>query len=97
MSANLPNELANFHQFIGEQLDAAEAKLSPEEALDLWRAQHPPTEGFGETVAALREAISDMAAGDTGLPLAEFDREFRQRRLSRTTCKFCECAAQFSL
>jgi hypothetical protein len=33
----------------------------------------------GDTVQALREAIADMEAGDTGVPLDQFDQEFRAR------------------
>jgi hypothetical protein len=53
--------------------------LSPEEALDLWRAEHPSPEEFAETVPAIRETLTDMEAGDTGTPLDEFDRQFRQK------------------
>jgi hypothetical protein len=30
-------------------------------------------------VAALKEALADMEEGDHGLPLEQFDRQFRQR------------------
>jgi hypothetical protein len=80
MSTNSHGELANFHQFIGQHLVGAEAQLSPEEALDLWRTENPPAQEFAETTAALREALGDLAAGDTGVPLEEFDRQFRARR-----------------
>jgi hypothetical protein len=55
-------------------------QLSPEEALELWRTEHPANDEFGDSVAALREALADMAAGDEGVPFADFDREFRMRR-----------------
>lgn len=34
----------------------------------------------GDTVQELREAIADMEAGDTGVPLDQFDEQFRARR-----------------
>ena len=79
MSGDVGFELHEFHQFLGEILSAGEVVVSPEEALDAWRAAHPASEQFAADVAAIREALDDMAHGDEGTPLAEFDREFRQR------------------
>jgi hypothetical protein len=79
MSTDANYELQSFHQFIGEQLNTGEVPLSPEEALDAWRMQHPSPEQYEEDVEALREALADMEAGDTGRPWEEFDREFRKR------------------
>ena len=79
MSASVENELVNFHHFVAERLERGEGDLSPEQALDLWRAEHPNPDEFGDAVQELREAIADMEAGDTGLPLDQFDREFRAR------------------
>ena len=79
MSAGIADELADFHRFVADRLNRGERELSPEQALDLWRAEHPDPEEFGDTVQALREAIADMEAGDTGVPLEQFDMEFRAR------------------
>ena len=71
------NELESFHRFLTDQLSRGDSTLSPEECLDLWRAGNPP-EGDSEIDAqAIREAIDDMRAGDTGQPLQEFLSEFR--------------------
>jgi hypothetical protein len=78
MGTCTPSELESFHDFLTQHLPRAPL-LSPEEALDLWRADHPADEDAQETVAALREALSDMEAGDRGRSLDDFDREFRQR------------------
>ncbi len=80
MATDDANELASFHHFLGQRLAASHGDLSPEEALDLWRAEHPQSVEFAESVAALREALADMEAGDTGVPIEEFDRDFRHRR-----------------
>lgn len=32
-----------------------------------------------ETIAAVRAALADMEAGDTGITLEEFDRQFRAK------------------
>jgi len=78
MSIDPTAELASFREFIAEHVRNGNA-LSPEEALDLWRTQNPSAEEFADTVQALREAIADMQAGDFGMPLDEFDRDFRRR------------------
>lgn len=79
MSTDAGNELVSFQHFLAGRVAAGAADLSPEEVVDLWRAEHPDPDEFDVTVFALREALSDMAAGDTGKPLSHFDSEFRQR------------------
>ena len=84
MSTDLRLELREFHEFLTEKLTASDAVVSPEEALDEWRAIHPNEEAFAEDVAAVQEALDDIAAGDDGVTREEFDRQFRQRHgLSR--------------
>ena len=69
------SELRQFYEFLGQQLRTGSAELSPEEALDVWRMQHHPS----EDLLAIQEALDDMERGDTGIPFEEFDREFRAR------------------
>jgi hypothetical protein len=71
------SDLADFHSFLGDMLKCRDRALSPEEVLQLWRAEHPVTKDFEETVEALREALDDLEAGEVGRPFAEFDAEFR--------------------
>jgi hypothetical protein len=71
--------LAQFHQFVGEQLETSLDRLSPEEALDLYRQGHPCPDDVENSVAAVEEALADMKAGDRGLPLTEYVREVRTR------------------
>jgi hypothetical protein len=85
MSASLPTnqsslkELRDFHAFVGAQLTAISEPLSTEDLMDLWRDQHPRVEEASAVAAAVRAALDDMAAGDTGVPLDEYDRQFRAR------------------
>jgi hypothetical protein len=76
---SLSNELEEFHRFVAEKLAKGEGALSPEAAVGQWRELHPCSEGRAEDLAAVREALADMAAGDTGVPIKEFDQEFRVR------------------
>jgi hypothetical protein len=77
MATSLSDELKEFHRFVAEKLAKGEGNLSPEAAVDQWRELHPGLESFDDDVTAVREALTDMAAGDTGMPLEQFDREFR--------------------
>ncbi len=79
MSSQTTEELRAFHRFLTEKVDAQATDQSPEEALDEWRRAHPPADTADEDVAAVREALEDMANGDRGVPFEQFDREFRQR------------------
>ncbi len=80
MATQFEGELARFYDFIGQRLNNQDITLSPEEALDHWRAQQPPAAELAATAEALREALVDMDAGDSGKPFDEFIREFRQSR-----------------
>jgi predicted transcriptional regulator len=72
MSVHETTPLESFHHFIGEQLSSGRAaKISPEEAVVLWRERQ-------ETVDAIREGIDDIEAGRVK-PLDEFLREFETR------------------
>jgi hypothetical protein len=79
MSTEAHQELQSFHQFVGEQLNAGESCLSPEEALEAWRLQNRSPEEYAEDVQAVREALADMEDGDTGTPAEIYLAEFRKR------------------
>ncbi len=74
------NELESFHRFLGDQLAQGESMLTPEECLELWRAQNPSDDDLDAEAQAIREAIEDMRAGDVGRPLPEFLTDFRARK-----------------
>lgn len=70
------SDLVQFHQFVADQISQHADDLSPEDCLDAWRAAHPlPTE-LSESVAAVQRALDQARRGE-GIPLAEFDRQFR--------------------
>jgi hypothetical protein len=84
MAAGLSSELARFREFLGEKLANGGSHLSPEEVLEEWRAAHPLHEEPGEDYEAVRQALADMQAGDTGIPFEDFDREFRAKHKLRS-------------
>jgi hypothetical protein len=77
--ASSTEELRQFHDFVAEKLSTDGVDLSPEEVLDEWRRLHPQKGAYDEDVAAIREALDDMAKGDCGMPFDQFDQEFRKR------------------
>jgi hypothetical protein len=79
MSAPVIDELRDFHRFLGQKLNAGRIDCSPEEALDEWRRLHPDSQASAEDLAAIQEALTEMANGDRGIPFEEFDRDFRKR------------------
>jgi hypothetical protein len=78
MAGHPTDELQSFHQFLGDKLGGG-IQLSPEEALDAWRQLHPDEHELDQECEAIREALVDIANGDTGIPFDEFDRDFRRR------------------
>jgi hypothetical protein len=79
MPAETLEELRDFHRFLTDKLRTDGIELSPEEAVDEWRRLHPSAHALNEDVAAIHEALDDMAKGDSGVPFDQFDREFRKR------------------
>jgi len=79
MPVQLIDELRDFHHFLSEKMSAGCIDCSPEEALDEWRRLHPDSQASNEDVAAIQEALTEMANGDRGIPFEEFDRDFRKR------------------
>ena len=71
MATETQSELADFYQFIGQQVADRNVKISPEQAVALWRHRQ-------EELAAIREGLADVEAGRTR-PVEEFIAEFRQR------------------
>jgi hypothetical protein len=63
---------------VGEQINAGLPYSSPGEVLEAWRLQNRIPKEMAEDVQAVREALADMDAGDTGIPAAEFLEEFRR-------------------
>jgi hypothetical protein len=74
------NELEAFHQFVGDKLSNGESVLTPEECVDLWRAQHPGAEELHAGIAAIKEALADLEGGDLGIPLPEFLADLRAEK-----------------
>ena len=77
MSLNALDELKAFRQFLDEQIERGGVHASPEQVVKLWRRQQE----LRDSTSAVREALSEMDAGDVGQPLDEFLDEFRTRSM----------------
>lgn len=76
MSTSIPTEAEAFQTFLAKEIANGGRHKSPEELVQDWRRER---QEFDETVAALREAIDDMNAGDHGRPLDEVMRDIRAK------------------
>ncbi len=79
MKPDPATELQGFHEFIAELLKNGSADLLPEEALEGWRQRHPDPLDFEDDLTAIQAALDDRDNGERGMPLEEFDREFRKK------------------
>lgn len=80
MSIDSNAELRSFGEYIAKIVENGDESISPEDAVVRWRMQNLSPEEFDEEVAAIREALDDMEAGDKGVPweqvLKEINAEF---------------------
>jgi len=70
-------DIDSFAAFAAHQIQNGASDLSVEEIFDLWQAQQQSTEHLSESIAAVKSALDDMEAGDTGRPFEEFAEEMR--------------------
>ncbi|MBX9787595.1 MAG: hypothetical protein K2Y37_01640 [Pirellulales bacterium] len=78
MATDPNSELSQFEQFIRLQVQSGRS-LTPEEALDLFRIEHPHPDEFDASIADLREAVAEVEAGVNGVPIEDFVRQQRAR------------------
>ena len=79
MAIDRINDLFAFKSFIEEKLSSGEESLTLDEALVRWEFENQSTEERSAAVEAVREALDDMRAGDTGTPAHEFLAEIRRK------------------
>jgi hypothetical protein len=79
MSTDAHHELLSFHNFVAQQIQLGIPYSSPEEAVEAWRLRNRTPEEMAEDVQAVREALSDMEAGDRGTPAEVYLAEFGKR------------------
>jgi len=73
------SELCLFRDFLNAKLACVESPLTPEQALDKFRIAHLSREESEDSVAAIRESISEIEAGSPGKLASEYMGEVRAR------------------
>jgi hypothetical protein len=71
-------ELEAFRSFLDNQIASGRRDLTPEQSLEMWRESR--RQDLEDSVAAVRKALADLDAGETGQPLREFIAEFRTQQ-----------------
>lgn len=76
MGSDNITELTQFQQFVTRQIENGGRDMSPEECVDLWRADHPEPDDLADSVAAIMTALGESARGE-GRPADEVVAELR--------------------
>jgi hypothetical protein len=71
MTTQVTDDLKQFYDFIGKQLNNGGDTLSPEQVLERWRERL-------QTIESVNRGLDDVAAGRTK-PVAEFVEDFESR------------------
>lgn len=79
MATERVNDLRAFRDFADAKLSHGEGELTLDEALGLWDIENAPEDEKADAVNAVREALADMRAGDTGVPVRDFLAEIRRK------------------
>lgn len=79
MATERANDLRAFRDLLDAKLSNGGGDLTLEECLELWEVENEGPQERAATVQAVREALDDMRAGDTGLPARDAIAEIRRR------------------
>jgi hypothetical protein len=79
MATERVNDPRAFRDFLDAKLSNGVAELTLDEALGLWDIENASEDERAATVQAVSEALADMRAGDTGVPVRDFLAEIRHR------------------
>ena len=78
MAIERVNDLQAFKNFVDAQL-AQDSVPTLDEVLARWDVENETAEDNASTIQALREALAEMEAGDTGIPVHEALAELRRK------------------
>ncbi len=70
-------ELRQFHEFVGRQLQTPDPLITPEECLARWRQRQRAE--YETSRADIEAALHDMEQGDAGTPAAELMQSLRKQ------------------
>lgn len=72
-------QLNQFHEYAEQRLTAGSAALDLVELATEWQFQHESQDHMKQDTLAVKAALADMDAGETGRPMSEFMKEFEER------------------
>ncbi len=79
MATDRSNDLRAFKHFIEAKLSNGGGNLTVDDVFGLWDAETQPESEREASVKAIREALDDMPAGDTGIPADELMAPLRRK------------------
>ena len=79
MATDRSNDLRAFKHFIDAKLSNGGSDLTLDDALGLWDIETQPVSEREASIKAVREALDDMHAGDTGIPADELMAPLRRK------------------
>jgi hypothetical protein len=79
MSTERADDLQAFRSFIDKQLATNGTLPTLAEALARWEYENATDEEREASIQAIRDALDDMRAGDTGIPAKEAIAELRRK------------------
>ena len=79
MAIDRSNDPRAFRDFLDVKLSSGAVSPTLDECLDLWECENQTDADRADTVRAVREALDDMRAGDTGRPAREAVAELRRK------------------
>jgi hypothetical protein len=79
MSTDARYDVQDFYVFMGKALDRKGPLPPPEQLLDEWRGKHSRDADEDADEEAILQALRSLEAGEEGLSIEEFDRQFRMK------------------
>jgi hypothetical protein len=79
MATDRSNDLRAFRHFIEAKLSAGGSNLTVDDVICLWDTETQRESERDANVKAIREALDDMHAGDTGIPADELMAPLRRK------------------
>ena len=72
-------QLDQFRKFAEQRLSGGSAELNLVDLAAEWQFRHESNDHVMQDALAVKAALRDMEAGETGRPMSEFLQEFEQR------------------
>ncbi len=79
MDTTTRDDIRDFHKYLGKEIRKGRSDLTPEKAIEEWRAWVDMQECYDvDDDEAIRQVLEDIANGDKGITFEEADRQLRK-------------------